>query len=301
MDAIYFREDLDEDLGSIDLSKNHISRSDIQTIIGIKPINLDLYRRAFVHKSINRHVKWSLANNREVCDYMKESFERLEFLGDAVLNLVVAKLLFTKYPGEDEGFLTRLRTKIVRGTNCVMLAKKLNLANYTLIGTKVHCLIDQSGSKIINDKILEDSFEALIGALYQDLGLDYSELFILKLINENIDFNSMTSIDDNYKDILMRYTQTFKFELPIYELVPVDLTQKQRTFNVTVSLKRTGERPRIYGHGQGRTKKEAEQNACKNSLCSKERSECHCSRIHADEISKIVNREYEKDSDDDYY
>jgi len=236
----------------------------------------------------------------EVCDYMKESYERLEFFGDAVLNLVSTDLIFHKYPKEDEGFMTRLRTKIVRGTNCAIFAKKINLGAYILIGTNISRVKDSSGI-ITNDKILEDAFESIMGALFIDLGLAYAQSFLLKLISENINFDTLTTVDDNFKDIIMRYTQTFKFELPIYEVISIDGMAHNKMFNVSVSLKRHSEEKKLYGIGYGKTKKIAEQNACKNSLCGNLRDQCTCSKIHTDEISCIINREYVRDENDDSY
>jgi ribonuclease III len=285
-------EDLDE---LLDLSEPHISRSEITEIIDMKPTNLFNYRRAFVHKSIQKHVRYSEGHGLPVQDYMKESYERLEFLGDAVLNLVTANLLFHKYPDRDEGFMTRLRTKIIRGSNCVLFAKTLNLGRYALVSNKLVRFKDQNGH-IINDSILEDIFEALIGAIYIDLGFKHAEVFILKLISKEVNFDKLTTVDDNYKDILMRYSQSFSYELPIYTVLSIDNLSNAKRFNVSISLKKPGpnQEPRTYGVGSGRTKQEAEQNACKNAICDKyikEHSKTdHCKKIHMDQMAQIINR-----------
>lgn len=286
-----------------DLSNPHISRSDIQSIIGMRPKNIDLYRRAFVHKSLQKHVKNSELLNLDVQEYMKESFERLEFVGDAVLNLVVANMLYGLYPDKDEGFLTRVRTKIVRGTNCCKLSKKLNLGRWILTGTKIVRLKDSTGS-VTNERLLEDVFESLIGAIYLDLGFQYAESFLLKLIKDHIDIQSLTSLDDNYKDILMRYTQINSFELPIYDTKEVNGPPHSRVFTVTLSLKNSankGQQGQVtqlsqYGIGQGPTKKEAEQNACKDAICFKRLQDCdihtcNSNKIHLNEIENLMNRD----------
>ncbi len=302
--------DTEEEDELFDLSVPHISRSDIQNIIGMRPKNIDLYRRAFVHKSLQKHVKNSELLNLNVQEYMKESFERLEFVGDAVLNLVVANMLYGLYPDKDEGFLTRVRTKIVRGTNCCKLSKKLGLGRWILTGTKIVRIKDASGA-VINERLLEDVFESLIGAIYLDLGFSYAESFLLKLIKEHIDISSLTSLDDNYKDILMRYTQINSFELPIYETKEISGPPHSRVFTVTMSLKKNGSgtgsgtgsgsnnnlnKVCEYGIGQGPTKKEAEQNACKDSICFKRLQECdihtcNSNKIHLNEIENLMNRD----------
>jgi len=279
-----------EDL-TMDLSKPHISRDQITKIIGFKPINLDLYRRAFVHKSLQKNVKYMEDLGFTVLDYMKESFERSEFLGDAVLNLVVAEVIYDKYPDRDEGFLTRIRTKIVRGSNCAKLAKILNLGSYILTGSGT-VRIKNTENIVINDRILEDVLESLICAIYKDLGLSYANTFIRKLINENIDFDQIANSDDNYKDILMRYTQICGYDLPIYKLISTTITNA-RIFEVSVSLKKNNsEIIEEYGRGYSHTKKEAEQFACKNAICLNHKQNCSLNhtKIHYDEISNIINR-----------
>jgi ribonuclease-3 len=275
----------------IDLSVPHISRSDIQNIIGMRPENIDLYRRAFVHKSLQKHI---LKSSQNVQEYMKESFERLEFVGDAVLNLVIANMLYKKYPDKDEGFLTRLRTKIVRGTNCCILAKKLNLGSWILTGTKIVKVRDSTGC-VTNEKLLEDVLESLIGALFLDLGYQYAEAFILKLVGDYVDIDKIAAYDDNFKDILMRYTQTNGFELPIYEIKDTTGPPHDRLFIVSLSLKK-GSVKKEYGIGEGSTKKEAEQNACKNSICFNKIENCNIHtfgscKIHLNEIENLINRD----------
>ncbi len=293
---------------TIDLTVPHISRADIQSIIGMRPKNIDLYRRAFVHKSMQKHIKQSDLLNSSIQEYMKESFERLEFLGDAVLNLVVGDMLYRLYPDKDEGFLTRLRTKIVRGTNCCKLAKILNLGDWILTGTKIVKVKDSSG-RIINERLLEDVFESIIGAIYLDLGYPYAESFITKLINENIDIKNLSIMDDNYKDILMRYSQINSFDLPIYNVKAIEGPPHSRIFTVSMQLRKNdsnkiasdgsrkeGNEPIEYGLGQGPTKKEAEQNACKDAICQKYIDQCnihncYSHKIHLNEIEQLISRD----------
>jgi len=283
---------MDNEELEIDLTVPHITRQEIQSIIGMRPENIDLYRRAFVHKSLQKHVR----NSQNVQEYMRESFERLEYVGDGVLNLVVAKMLYDKYPDKDEGFLTRLRTKIVRGTNCCILAKKLNLGQWILTGTKIVKVKDSTGC-VVNEKLLEDVLESLIGALFLDLGYQHAEVFILNLIKNHVNIDKIAGYDDNFKDIIMRYTQTNGFELPIYEVKDTTGPPHDRVFVVAVSLKKIGSVQEYeYGVGNGSTKKEAEQNACKNAICFTRIEKCNihtCEscKIHLNEIENLMNRD----------
>jgi ribonuclease-3 len=256
-----------EQLEPLDLSKPHVSREQVEKIILMKPKNIDLYRRALVHKSLQKNVRECISLGLPVCDYMKESNERLEFLGDAVFNLVVGHYLFDKYPDKDEGFLTRMRTKIVRSAHCVKFAKILELGQFIITGNKIIRIKDQDGT-VINNKVLEDSFEAFIGALYLDLGFKYAEMFIKKLVSEHVTFDELL-YDDNYKDILMRYSQTYNYELPIYKTISIEGPPHNRIFTVKTYLKSKNNPSveREIGTGTGSSKKNAEQDSARHA-CS---------------------------------
>lgn len=296
---IYEKEDSDSDDELFDLSKPHISRDEIKKILStglppgtsMRPKNLDYYRRALVHKSLQKNVRKNLYKNQVVQDYMLESNERIEYLGDAVFGLVVANLLYDKYPDKDEGFLTRMRTKIVRSSHCAKFAKILELDKYVLTGNKVVRIRNSSGN-ISNDRVLEDAFESFVGAIYKDLGFKHAEAFILRLIKDEVDFTSLL-VDDNYKDILMRYTQANDYELPIYETIKMDGPPHSRKFIISVSLKKNGsDITKEFGLGEGSSKKAAEQKAAQSSMCScKDKS---CIKIHMKDLHGIINRDYEK-------
>lgn len=239
----------------------HVSRDQIQTILGgMRPRNLENYRRALVHKSIQKHVRQALMNGKQVSSYLVEerqaaSNERLEFLGDSVLNIIVGEYIFHKFPGKDEGFMTRLRTKIVRDTHCVKFAQLVGLGDHILAGPVV--------KRPYNDKLLEDAFEAFLGAIFLDLGFDFARGFVTSLIERQVDFQSLMN-DDNYKDILMRYTQQKSISLPIYDLVE----SENRSFIIDVYLELDQHRQQRMkmGRGAASTKKEAEQQAAFETL-----------------------------------
>ncbi len=250
----------------IDLTKPHISREEIQVILnGMKPRNLENYRKALVHKSLNKYIKYTLDQGLPVCSYLVEgkepaSNERLEYLGDAVFNLIVGGFLFDKYPDKDEGFLTRLRTKIVRDTHCVKFSKLIGIGQFVLAGSIVKR--DATGS--VNDKLLEDAFEAFLGAIYLDLGFKFSNDFVIKLIEKYVDLNLLHQ-DDNYKDILMRFTQTKGIELPEYKVVSQEGPPHKRIFTIQVKMVIDG-KLHSMGVGKGSNKKNAEQEAAMNTL-----------------------------------
>lgn len=234
---------------TINVTIPHISRQEIENILGMRPKNLDYYRRALVHKSVQRNVRRS---QEKVLDYLTMSNERLEFLGDSVLGLIVSNYLFDKYPNKDEGFMTRTKTKLVCGKNCAKLAKVLNLGNYILMSKNVQ--------KTSNVKLLEDAFEAFIGAIYKDLGFKFAQAFVYRLIEQNLDINEMLE-DNNYKDILLRYCQSEGHSLPDYVTTKEEGPPHERIFTISVLVDNIE-----WGSGIGNSKKDAEQMAAKDSL-----------------------------------
>ena len=208
-----------------------IDRSTIECLVGTKVSNVTLYVEAFTHKSALKQY-----------DTLTKSYENLEFMGDSVLGFIVTRYLFDKYSGEyEEGFLTKARTKIVRGTTLSSISERMGLYKWVLMDDKG---IKKGWNR--NPKILEDVLEALIGAIYMDLGIIHTKQFVFKLLDEYpIDMN-----DDNYKDQLMRICQSRRYELPVYN---VD-SQLNSVFYISVYVNSVA-----YGRGCGTTKKQAEQ------------------------------------------
>ena len=131
----------------------NIYKTDIEALIGTKINTIDYYQTAFTHKSALKKYK------------INESFETLEFMGDSVLGFVITKFLFDQYKDRQEGFLTKARTKLVRGETLAEIARKLNLDKWILMDDKG---MRNGWNK--NTKVLEDVFEALLGAIYMDIG-----------------------------------------------------------------------------------------------------------------------------------
>ena len=228
-----------------------LNRIDIEKIIGMKPIDIMKYRKAFVHKSVVKNAKES----NSLPEFMKESYERFEFLGDSVLNLIVAKYLFHKFPNSHEGNLTKIRTKLVNGKTLSMFANKLELSKFLILNYKVENINGRN-----NNRILEDIFESLICSIYLDLGFNYAEKFVLNLIEKYINFDELL-VDDNYKDILLRFCQN-KFGItPNYKITETCGPPHNRTFKISCYIQDLE-----YKYGKGKNKKDAEQVAARETL-----------------------------------
>ena len=219
-----------------------LDRNEIETLVGTKINDIELYQRAFTHKSALKRYNLS------------SSFELLEFLGDSVLNFIITRYLIDTYQGEDEGFLTKLRTRLVRGNTLADVGRKLGLDKYILMDEKG----DRNGWNN-NANILEDVFESLVGAIYSDIGLAHAKMFVLRIFTNPaiVDISQLETLDDNYKDRLMRECQTCKFGLPTYVLIRRD------GIHFIVQVQLTGY---LMGVGNANTKKAAEQNAAFNTL-----------------------------------
>jgi ribonuclease-3 len=211
-----------------------LDRMRVEQLVGTRVVNTDLYRTAFTHKSALKQYR------------LQNSYETLEFLGDAVLGFIVTKYLFDSYQAEQEGFLTKVRTKIVRGKTLADIARKLDLGSMVLMDDK-----GMRNEWFKNEKILEDVFEAFIGAVYLDLGVIWAKEFVFRHL-----LSDLPSLDDdNYKDIVMRWCQANKYTLPEYTVSTFD----KHIFNVTINI--TTDSGPVSACGSGKTKKDAEQSA----------------------------------------
>lgn len=209
-------------------------------MLGIAVVNFDLYRPAFVHKSAASSLGCS-------------SYERLEFLGDSILSFVVAKYLYDKLKGDDEGAMTRMRTKLVSGKTLAFLADRMQLHKYIVMNHR-----GKSQGWQHNKRIREDCFEAVVGAMYLDLGLCTVRNWFLALVETHIDVDELGAIEDNYKDQLMKLCQAEREPLPTYAVC--NDAVRDRYFVVQVRLRGA------CGTGRGTSKKEAEQWAACNLL-----------------------------------
>lgn len=218
-----------------------LTADDIRNLTGFYPNDCGIYQQAFVHKSAVRLTGI-------------ESNERLEFLGDAVLSLAVNDYLFHKHMDEREGFMTRLKTKLVSGTCLAGLAEKIGLSRHIAMNKKA-----LNENWCCNKKMRENVLEALIAAIYKDKGFSHAKHFVIDLISRHIDHDSL-ALHTNAKDQLMFYTQQHKIDLPDYQEIPVPADTLVKfaiqTFVEGVSV----------GLGCGQTKREAEMVSARCAL-----------------------------------
>ena len=182
----------------------------------------------------------------------KNNNEKIEFLGDRVLGLIIAKKLLEIYPEEREGILDKKFASLVNKKKCLEIAKKIELEKYILIFNPKNKKI------VIEDKIVADCLEALIGAIYLDKGANFTEKFVLNLWSEHITASVVTQIDPKTK--LQEYSLKIFKVLPIYKLISNTGPRHKPLFKVAVKLKDTK-----FFTAEGVSKKDAEQNAA--SLC----------------------------------
>jgi len=178
--------------------------------------------------------------------------EKIEFLGDRVLGLIIAKKLLEIYPEEREGVLDKKFASLVNKKKCLEIAKKIELEKYILVSNPKNKKI------IIEDKIIADCLEALIGAIYLDRGLNFTEKFVLNHWSEHITASVITQVDAKTK--LQEYSLKIFKILPIYKLISNTGPRHKPLFKVAVKLKDTK-----FFTADGASKKDAEQNAA--SLC----------------------------------
>ncbi len=209
----------------------------IKNIAGISPSNLELYRLATVHSSIAR----------ENGTGFKESNERLEYLGDAVLGAAVADFLFKKFPYKSEGFLTEIRSRLVNRESLNLLARKIGIGNIVQY--------DQKNAHL-QQVILGNTLEAIVGAIYLDKGYLRTKKFVIdKLITPNYDLQDLINSNSNYKSRIIEWAQREGKEVK-FDIVNVKKGKNHKEFTAVVLV--DGE---SCGTGFGNSKKKAEQDA----------------------------------------
>lgn len=216
-----------------------ISMEELFKKLNIRPKQIELYKTAFSHSSyVNEHK-------------VKNDYERLEFLGDAVLDLVVADYLYTNHK-DSEGEMTKVRASYVCENANYQYATDLGLQNYILLG-------HGEQKSTIKKTIVADIFEALMGAIYIDLGYATVRKTILNIIIPYIENPNIIFFSD-YKSILQEYTQTEQKTLE-YSLIKEEGPAHDKRFTIEVKIDDI-----VYGIGIGTSKKEAEQEAAKKAL-----------------------------------
>ena len=219
--------------------------------------NIYTYQKSFIHKSYCKLSDYSeYVNPGNGCmDLRDESYEIMEFLGDSILGSIVSSYIYKRFHeiyGQDEGFLTKLKIRLVCGENLALVSKDIGFSQYIIISKH----IEENCSGRQNQNILEDVLEAFIGALYLDKGYQQTEEFVINLIEMYCDFTEIILKDNNYKDQISRYFQQTFSLYPKYKTEKYDDIFKSSIYN--------GER--IVCIGEGSSKKKAEQDVSKKAL-----------------------------------
>uniref|UniRef100_A0A6C0CSR2 RNase III domain-containing protein n=1 Tax=viral metagenome TaxID=1070528 RepID=A0A6C0CSR2_9ZZZZ len=247
--------------------------------------NINLYRNAFIHRSYCTMKNDDFTSGNERCPpnclpLQEMSYERLEFIGDSILGMVCATYLYERYPDQAEGFLSKLRTKLVNGKMLGYLSDKIGFPKYVLISKQVEEVHGRS-----NYKIMEDVFEAFIGAIYMDyntsdynvafpdiksiaffplsgMGYHIAEKWILSILEKYLDFAELIQTRTNYKDMLVQYMQHTFQDAPRFFEISIEVQQNQKVFTYCVKDK-VG---LTLGTSKGHSKKEAENLSAKEAL-----------------------------------
>ena len=227
--------------------KSHVKNFNLQLFIrqsfGFKPKNLELYTQAFSHKSVAKK------NTRG----LKLSNERLEFLGDSVISTIVSEYLFEKFPNEDEGYLTQMRSKIVSRKNLNLLGEKIGLEPF----------VKYLKGNFPYKSLLGNVFEALFGAIYLDKGYKKAkEVFIKYILEEYINLRNLEANNIDYKSQLLIYCQKNKLEL---EFKTINEQTIKGSISFTMGAYINGE---LKGESTDLSKRSAEQAAAE--IASKE-------------------------------
>ena len=208
----------------------------LQKKINIKFKDLNYLKKSITHKSFNS----------------ENNYEKLEFLGDRILGFVISKKLIELYPLEKEGLLDKKLASLVNKNKCLEVAKTIGLDKFILVGNK------NKKTKVEN-KIIADSIEALIAAIYYDKGFEISEKFILTMWKNFINLSDLTIVDSKTK--LQEYSLKKYKSLPLYKLISSSGPKHKPKFTMSVKLNNTK-----FFEGSGDSKKKAEQNAAKKLL-----------------------------------
>lgn len=187
----------------------------LRSLLGFVPVNLIIFKLAFSHKSSSSEKGYAIQNN-----------ERLEYLGDAVLGTIVAEYLFKKYPNANEGFLTKMRSKIVKRKSLNKIGDKMGL----------DVLLNEYNQTRLSRSMLGNAVEALIGAIYLEKGYEGTRHYIVNRILRNyVDIHELESYDDNYKSQLLEWCQK-NGQTVSYKLIARYKLEKRDRFKVAVMI-----------------------------------------------------------------
>lgn len=240
--------------------------------LNYQPKNLSIFQRGLTHKSYvvitNPEIEYEYLKN--CVELQPESNERLEYLGDSVIGLVISSYLFHRYPKQNEGFLTKMKTKLVRTNMLAKFSCHIGLNHHVLISKHVEDVCDGR----TNERILEDTFEAFIGAMFEDVydddfknhgaAMQLCSDFIIRLMEDTTDFQPLISVNDNYKELLLQfYHKNWTGIHPTYHELHVEGPTNKRIYTMGVYHPWTKQ---LIGQGKARKKTMAEQMASKEAL-----------------------------------
>lgn len=229
----------------------------------IQQIDFEGFQQSIHYKIIDKTFFITALTHRSFIKVKKDfqaigliSNERLEFLGDAVLDLIVAEYLYKNFPLNEEGDLTKFRSILVNKKFLAERAKVINLQKYLLASFTALKSIEDG-----YDTILSDAYEALIGAIFLDSGYEAVKEFLNKEIFNKLDVKWLNHFDENHKSKFLEYIQAHTDYIPEYKVIKEEGPEHNKLFTVEVFVN-----SRSLGSGKGKSKKQAEQEAAKNAL-----------------------------------
>src|SRR5574344_325479 len=220
----------------------------LEKIYGVKVKNVENFKKALTHGSYTKENELSPL----------EDYQRLEFLGDAVLKLCISDILYKKYPEYEEGDMSRIRSTIVSDETLLKLARKINLQKLMILGKQE----EKTGGRE-RSSIIACTFEAILGAFYLDGELNKIANFLEKEMTPMIEEVDKNQLKFNAKAVLQEYTQGLTKQIPLYKTVGEEGPDHAKTFIVEVWYE-----GKILAREKGKSKKEAEQN-CAFTACEK--------------------------------
>lgn len=263
---------------NIQITKEYIESTLNRYSVKIKIKDITRFQQAMVHTSYmkkdieeykagrsktNPKEIQPIKNPNDAIPLQEKSYERLEFLGDAVIHCILADYLSDRYSDEDEGFMTRLRTKVENGDTLATLSKAIGLPKYVLISR----FLEETDGRETNMALMEDAFEAFIGALYRDQGFDICRQFVIRLVEAEVNFSDLLYTETNFKDCLLRYFHQQGWEDPTYGQLDVSGPEHKKMFTMFVMRKKhPGDKGENIGIGTAASKKGGEQEAAHNAL-----------------------------------
>lgn len=214
--------------------------------------NKELFEQAFTHRSYLNEAKKELESN-----------ERLEFLGDSILSFVVSQHLYTTYPDFDEGILTNLRSLLVNTKSLAQAAKSLDFGQYLKLSKG-----EEESKGRENESLLANSFEAFLGALFLDQGIEIVKEFVSQMLFPMLDEIVKKRAFKDPKSLLQEYVQARKQSSPVYKVLHEEGPPHAKVFTIGAFVNQTQ-----IGEGVGKSKQEAEEQAAEHALASLEKQQ----------------------------